>query len=323
MDNLIESGLNLILFIQQLSPALDGLMKVITFLGSVEFIILIFPLIYFVFDRNLGLRVLFILVATDVSSNIFKLLLHQPRPYWINIKINAIETQPSYALPSSHASNTLAVLGYIAYTLRKTWVWVVTILILLLIGISRLYLGVHFAHDVILGWLIGLVVLVIFIWVEKPVAAWWNRQNLSSQISLGFALSMLVILLGVAVRWIISGSPDPESWASFAVEARGLRFFLTDAGTLFGAVSGMALMQRYANFRIDGAWWQRLLRYVLALVGVLVLYLGLDLLFSMVAVDETLAGYVLRYIRYGLVTFWAIFLAPLVFIKIKLAKTEN
>jgi hypothetical protein len=52
---------------------------------------------------------------------------------------------------------------------------------------------------------------------------------------------------------------------------------------------------------------------------VLILYFGLDILFAQIAGDETTAGYLLRYLRYGTVTFWATFGAPWLFLKLKLA----
>ena len=47
--------------------------------------------------------------------------------------------------------------------------------------------------------------------------------------------------------------------------------------------------------------------------------MGLDVLFGMIAADETVLGIILRYIRYGMVSLWGIFGAPWVFLKLKLA----
>jgi hypothetical protein len=55
------------------------------------------------------------------------------------------------------------------------------------------------------------------------------------------------------------------------------------------------------------------------IVGVLAIYLALDVLFALLARDETPAGYLLRYIRYAVVTLWATFGAPWIFLKVRLA----
>ena len=60
-------------------------------------------------------------------------------------------------------------------------------------------------------------------------------------------------------------------------------------------------------------------RYLVGIVGVFIAMYGLDELFSLIAVDESVLGYILRYIRYGTVAFWGLFGAPWLFLKLKLA----
>jgi hypothetical protein len=63
-------------------------------------------------------------------------------------------------------------------------------------------------------------------------------------------------------------------------------------------------------------------RYLVGIIGVLITMYGLDTLFSLIASDESILGYILRYIRYGATTFWALFGAPWLFLKLKLANTS-
>ncbi len=79
-------------------------------------------------------------------------------------------------------------------------------------------------------------------------------------------------------------------------------------------------MRAHALFQVQGSGLQRLGRYLLGIAGVLLIYFGLDQLFGLIAVDETILGYILRYGRYAAVAFWATFGAPWVFIKIGLAR---
>jgi hypothetical protein len=74
-------------------------------------------------------------------------------------------------------------------------------------------------------------------------------------------------------------------------------------------------MHRYARFNTRGEAWKRGVRYLVGIVGLLVLYFGLDIAFAALAADESAPGYVLRYVRYGAATLWATFLAPWVFLK--------
>jgi hypothetical protein len=54
----------------------------------------------------------------------------------------------------------------------------------------------------------------------------------------------------------------------------------------------------------------------------LLIYYGLDFLFVLIAADETLTGYILRYLRYAIVTIWVMFLSPWIFLRIGLAERQ-
>ena len=185
MDGIYQFGIALIQGLQTMSPGLDGFMGAVTFLGTIEFYILFIPVLYWCVDQKLGLRVLFILILTDVPASSFKQLLHEPRPYWLG-GVKALADETTYGIPSSHASNTLAVWGLIAATVKKSWLWTLSIVLILLIGLSRLYLGVHFPQDVLGGWLLGLLMLFVFIKYESRFLAWWKQKTIRYQILLGF-----------------------------------------------------------------------------------------------------------------------------------------
>ena len=86
-------------------------------------------------------------------------------------------------------------------------------------------------------------------------------------------------------------------------------------GFLFGAVAGYVLMRQKAPFQTQGTWWQQLLRYILGIAGLLLIYFGLDVVFGIIATDETTFGMILRYVRYSSVSLWGIFGAPWVWMK--------
>jgi membrane-associated phospholipid phosphatase len=321
MDTLQAFGIGLIQFLQLLSPMLDSVMNLFTFLGKIEFYLLIIPLIYWAFDNRLGIRVLFVLITIDILGSTFKLLFHQPRPYWVG-QVKALAEETSYGIPSTHASDSLAVWGYLVYRLKKTWVWIVSVALIILIGLSRLYLGVHFPHDVVFGWLLGAVLLWVFAKCENPVADWAKQQGAWKTIGVSFAMSLAVILVGALIQAWLSGIPDPAEWSALATQARTPSYSFTLAGALFGAISGYELMKLYAPFKSNGQRVQKIGRYGLGIVGVLVIYFGLDVLFGLIAADETTLGYALRYLRYAIVTFWVTFLAPWVFLRIRLADRQ-
>jgi len=322
MEPLQQFGISLIQALQTLSPSFDGPMKFFTFLGRIEFYLLIIPFIYWTVDKRLGMRTLLLLIFIDTVGMAFKLLFHQPRPYWIG-GVKPLVEETSYGIASTHASDSLAVGGYLAYRVKRTWFWLVAGVVLFLIGLSRLFLGAHFPHDVLFGWLIGGIVLWGFMRSAERVAVWAKSKTIFMQMAIGFGISIAIILIGSLIRLLISGTSDPASWSDYATEARTISPFFTLSGALFGSIVGYALMRQYARFQTSGKWGTRVLRYLVGIIGVVLIYFGLDIVFGLITTDETTLGYALRYIRYATATFWMTWGAPTIFLKIKLAEAEN
>lgn len=318
MNPILSFGIQLIQALQTLSPALDVPMRFFTFLGTIEFYILIIPVFYWLVDSQLGFRILLALLSTDILGTAFKHLLHQPRPYWVG-DVKAMGDEISYGIPSTHASDSLTVWGFFAYQMKKNWLWAASAALVFLISLSRLYLGVHFPQDVLGGWLIGAFVLYLFIKLEPSVLSWLKNLSQLTQIGIAFGISVLVILVGLLVGLAIASTPDPAEWAQYATQARSPSHYYTLGGVFFGAASGFVLMWHRARFGTQGSGIQKAGRYLLGIAGVLVIYMGLDAVFGLIAADETAAGYLLRYIRYASLAFWMTFGAPWAFLKLKLA----
>jgi hypothetical protein len=78
-------------------------------------------------------------------------------------------------------------------------------------------------------------------------------------------------------------------------------------------------MRIYAPITTSGNWIQKAGRYLVGIAGVFLILQGLDTLFSQFAADETSLGYALRYLRYAATSFWAMYGAPWLFLRLKLA----
>jgi membrane-associated phospholipid phosphatase len=163
MDALIQNGIDWIIAIQSLGGWLELPMKIFTFLGNENFFFLVLPMLYWSLDAGLGLRVAFILVTSNALNPIGKYLFASPRPYWVSARVEPLSIEHSFGIPSGHAQNSAALWGIMAAWSGKRWAWITAIAIAFLVGFSRLYLGMHFAHDVIVGWLIGYTLLFLFL----------------------------------------------------------------------------------------------------------------------------------------------------------------
>ena len=322
MDFLIPFGVNWIIAIQSLGAWLEVPMKFFSFLGTENFFLLILPLIYWCIDANLGIRVGFILLTSNFVNEIFKLMFAGPRPYWVSAKVIPFSAESSFGVPSGHAQNAVGVWGMIASGVRKRWAWGVAIALAFFIGFSRWYLGVHFPHDVFLGWLLGGILLWAFMQFWNPVEAWLKHQNLGSQIFIAFIVSLIVIVLGAVSVGRLDGYTFPAEWRDNALRAGSLpapvsiEGFITSAGTLFGLAAGVAWLAARGGYQASGPVEKRALRFVVGLIGVMILWRGLALFLPD---NADLISYIFRYLRYTLVGFWVSGGAPWLFFRFKLA----
>jgi membrane-associated phospholipid phosphatase len=322
MDDLIRNGIEWVIAIQSLGSWLKLPMEFFTFLGHENFFFLVLPLIYWSVDAGVGLRVAFILSTSNYLNAIVKVIFAAPRPYWVSSGVEPVSVESTFGIPSGHAQNSAAIWGSMAAGVNRRWAWVAAFALAFIIGFSRLYLGMHFVHDVVLGWLMGLAILFLFLRFWDPVVAWLEQKTLAQQLVVAFTTSLLMIAAGVLSRIPLSAYVFPAEWTGNALRAGpvpdpvSIEGIFTSAGSLFGLAAGAAWMASRGGYQASGPVEKRALRYVIGLMGIMVLWFGLGQLFPR---GETAIPLILRYIRYSLVGLWIIAGAPWLFFHFKLA----
>jgi membrane-associated phospholipid phosphatase len=330
MNSILDWGIDFIAGLQASAPWLEAPSRFFSFLGTEEFYLFILPFLYWCVDVRLGLRISVILSVSDTLNTFFKLVFHQPRPYWVSDKVKVIRAEASYGLPSGHAQHAVTVWGTIAAR-GKGWVrWLMAALIFL-IGFSRILLAVHFPTDMLAGWLIGGAILWAFLKWETAVMAWFNRFTPAQKIGLAFAASMSLIVISLVGLAFVPAADTPQ-WGSaaaralsltagqVAIHARAAAGTVGVAGTFFGLVAGAILIFQRGGFDARGPWSKRALRFALGMIAVVILWLGLRMLFPR---DASLVSQVLRYLRCALTGFWVAYAAPWLFIKLGLQNTTK
>ncbi len=141
--------------------------KFITNLGGAIFLItLTISLFILIKNRKVGISIFSNLVIVTVLNQLLKNILQRPRPTEYRI----IE-ETGYSFPSGHSMVSMAFYGYLIYLIYKyvknkyiKWISIVLFSILICsIGVSRIYLGVHYTSDVLGGFCISISYLVIYI----------------------------------------------------------------------------------------------------------------------------------------------------------------
>lgn len=158
INNIMNDGLTLIL-------------KAITELGGVAFTVLAGVLIFMFCKKNRWF-ITFDLVGVTLVNQVIKHIIRRPRP-----NVLRLVDESGYSFPSGHSMVSVALYGIIVYTIYKNvknkyvkWISIVLLsLLVLLIGFSRIYVGVHYFTDVVGGFTLGLVVLIIYIDIYDKV----------------------------------------------------------------------------------------------------------------------------------------------------------
>jgi membrane-associated phospholipid phosphatase len=322
MTNLWPFEIPILIWIQRLSSWLILPMHFFSFLGTEEFFLLILSALYWCVDSAIGLRVAITLLLSNTVNDSLKLLFRGARPYWFDSSIKGLAQESSFGIPSGHAQNSMVVWGTIALGFRKWWLTILCCFAIFLVGFSRMYLGVHWISDVVAGWLIGLFLLWLVARFEKPVVQRWVQKSIGLQILFSAVIALVMIGLGIIWRSTFAGWQPPPAWleniaANFpdgSITPAPISGSFTLAGLWFGILIGASFMHKAGSYQPPHSPGKKIAAYLIGLAGVLIFWYGLGILFPR---SEDLASYSLRFIRYSLVGFWIIFLAPLVFRRMK------
>lgn len=311
-------GIELIRAIQRIeSPGLTALVRGITALGTEFFYLPALLFIFWCVDEKRGFRLSFLVLFSAWVNLFFKDLLKQPRPYNLDPSLGRA-FEPNYGFPSGHAQTSLVFWGPLGFGFppgprgggrRRVVCRGGVVLFILLIGFTRLYLGVHFPTDLLGGWLLGGLLLTGYGLLAERIGAFLRARGRRVQLIAAAALTLGMnalypgdkslggLLLGFAGGYILMGRDFP-----------------------FGA--GAAVRGKRPGFPILA------LRYALGLAGAALIYGGLTLVFpggGSLFADRPFWGEFSpyhdlgRFVRYGLVGFWACAGAPWVFLRLGLA----
>lgn len=156
-----------------ISDFVTPIAKFITNLGSAVFLIIL-TIVFLVAIRNkkVGISIAINLITIAGLNLLLKNIVQRPRP----TEFRLID-ETGYSFPSGHSMVSMAFYGFLIYLVykyiqnRKLKTLLITILLLIpiLIGISRIYLGVHYTSDVIGGFLVSISYLIIYTRIVKKI----------------------------------------------------------------------------------------------------------------------------------------------------------
>ena len=263
----------------------------ITLLGEETLIILLVVALWFAVDKKLAQQVFFV-TATSLSVNgIIKNFAKVPRPFTKGISCVRPDTATGYSFPSGHTQGFATWSSFFAVKFKKIWLTILVSVLVVLVGISRLYLGAHYPSDVIVAVALGVGLSVLGNYLFEKVK---DVKKLY--------LGTLLILTPFIVYFLFVADP-----------------LFADLFKTFGMVGGMVavsfLDEKTEPLSYDVVWWKKLIRIV---VGV-VLAVALKEVIKLVNVFDVMQiSLLIDALRYFVVVMAVGYLCPLLFKKIKL-----
>ena len=296
----------------------------VTFAGEELFYLVLIPFVYYTLDRKAGVGLLGGLLLCHIANGLFKLMFFQPRPFWVTV-LPAFAFEDSFGLPSGHSQNAVVVWGYLAaYLIQQKYVSkrlgvFLGVLLIFSIGFSRLVLGVHFIQDVLSGWILGSILLLLILKYEEPFQRFlaershWQRS----------VVVAVVAVLSIEVAALLTGSGYVDGLSEWTSNARlslalvskskaefkeldplNLKAFYNAAGYLLGMYAALSLKQ--PNYQMPLLFRNRLLVLLPGLLLIGIVYVALAVIFP----KQGIEGILLRVLRYGLVVFSGLYIYP-------------
>lgn len=275
--------LQLVEFVQSFRTGfLDVFFSLITELGDETVFIVVVGLVYWTFSKSYGYRYAMIFLSSVILNEGLKELIARPRPYTTSSVTSVTPPTDGYAFPSGHAQNSTiqAWLLNERFGKAKGFVRPALVIFVILVSVSRIYLGQHYLSDVIAGIVVASVLYGLYRVLATKVS-WTTTQSVL------YASPLLLILLLVF--------PEKNLWISVA--------------GMLGGTLGYVLEQRYIQFDVRATLPIQLLKFLLGIIVALGLQEGLKLVLPYANAGQMLT-LVLDFIRYALLVMWVTLGAP-------------
>jgi undecaprenyl-diphosphatase len=279
----------------------------ITFMGEETFLLLGIFIVYWGVNKKFGEYLVISLFATIGLNGFFKGIFQRPRPFLKpefndlrhvqvdNFFVSTTNLAHSYSFPSGHSQLAGSLFTTTALYFKKRWLYILMGSLIVLMMMSRVYLGVHYPSDVLVGGVLGVAVAVIMF---KLLQKYSDKKIIILLVLFGLVIVTLIIELATGA----TSAPDTAKMAGLAA----------------GAISGFLYEGKKINFKVDGVWWKRTLRVIIGFALVMGVRLGLKPLFGIIADEGTAVGYILDALRYLCIGVTATALWPLIFKKVNL-----
>lgn len=173
---------------KNLGKAGEFIAQIFSYAGSEIAVLLIFLILFFCYRKEVGKRVGVAVITAALWGPMIKNIVMRFRPYMAHpdrIKcLQLVEAdadpldvmQQGYSFPSGHCAQSASTFAGMARIVRKRWALILAIILPLGIGVSRFAVGCHYPTDVLAGWTLGLLAVMITALLEKKIPSMHIRN---------------------------------------------------------------------------------------------------------------------------------------------------
>ena len=285
------------------NPVCDAIFSFFTTFGEETDFILIGLLFYWCISKKQGYYLLSIGLIGTVLNQFLKLIFRIPRP-WVQDKSfkiveSAREQATGYSFPSGHTQNAVGIFGGIALWNKNKAVKIISVLICVMVPLSRMYLGVHTPLDVGVSIMLSLALLFGLYPIIRKTTAEVKTMRI---------VFIIMTLFASAYLCFVSFYNFPAN-----VDAENLAHGSETAYKMFGVILGLWLSfeidTKYISFKTEAKWWVQILKLLVGLIPILIIKSALKTPLYAIIGNEFLADG----IRYFLIAIVAGFIWPMTF----------
>lgn len=264
----------------------DALSGIFSFIGSEMGLLVIVTIAMFCWKKKAGQKLVLIIASLNVWFSMIKAIVMRPRPYVqypdrVEAKVLVDPKAPvtdiaaqGFSFPSMHSGSVVALFFSIAQEAKKRWLFILSAVIMIFVGLSRVATGNHYPTDVLAGWALGFVVMGVIGLLYRHVQREWICH---------------VILLAVSLPGV------------FFVRTED---YFTSLGLLIGAVAAISFEKKFVDYQDT----RNVLAMILRVLFTFVIYFGLNTLlklpFSKELLDSgSIGALLIRTLRYAIIMF--------------------
>ncbi len=242
------------------TPFFDAVFQFFTMFGEETLFLVVALIVFWCVDKRCGYFLMYTSFLGAIINQFLKLIFCIPRP-WVRdpsltIVESAREAATGYSFPSGHTQSAGGLFFGIARYGRGTGLRVLCIVMVALVGVSRMYLGVHTPADVLVS--LGVSLLLVLAAYPLFVRA-WNGNNKA------YIPLLSVLLLAAAALMLYVYSPAPAN-AVLENTEHGRETAYKMLGASLGLVLVIGLDAKYIRFETKAVWWAQVIKVTLGVI---------------------------------------------------------